>query len=288
MSLGELWLAIEIGMIFSLVTLGVYITYRICDIPDLTVDGSMTTGGAILAVAMTHGTSPLLATCFAVLGGCLAGLCSGLLHTWGRISALLSGIITMIALYSINLRIMGTSNIGFFQLETLFNQFGAVAIVLCMIPLTFVMVYLFLVTDCGLALRAGGGNPRGGVLQGIQVNQMKILSLMLSNGLVALAGALMAQLQGFTDITMGNGMIIIGIASLIIGESLLKTSRLFLILSSCILGAVIYRLVISLALHVDWLGLQASDLNLITAMIVVFFLLSPRIKQWRLKTAKAV
>lgn len=207
--------SLESGMIYAIMALGVYITFRILNFPDLTVDGSFTTGGAIAAVMITGGGSPVIATIAAFFGGLIAGVCTGLLHTKGKINALLAGILMMIALYSINLRIMDKSNIPMLGMDTLLTNVK----LLIVLPIAVLVIKLaldwFLRTDIGLALRATGDNPRMIRSFGVNTDNTIIIGVSLSNGLVALSGALIAQYSAFTEITMGVGMIVIGLASVI-------------------------------------------------------------------------
>lgn len=272
--------AIELGLMYALMALGVYITFRILDFPDLTVDGSFTTGGAIAAVMITHGYHPALATLAAMGGGMLAGICTGLLHTKGRINGLLSGILMMIALYSINLRISGKPNTSLLGETTLFSSISSttwlyIVVLLAVAVLFMVLLDLFLHTDIGLALRATGNNERMIRSFGVNTDLTKIIGIGLSNGLVALSGALIAQDGGFADNSMGIGMIVIGLASVIIGEAILGAKNVVWATLAVLVGSVVYRIVIALALRADWLHLDTSDLKLITAVLVIVALVIP-------------
>jgi len=280
--LGAMTGAIESGLIYALMALGVYITFRILDFPDLTVDGSFTTGGAIAAVMITNGTSPLLATLLAMAGGLVAGACTGLLHTKGKINGLLSGILMMIALYSINMRIMGKPNISIRGTETLVssireNTVVYIAILLVGILIVKLLLDAFLRTDVGLSLRATGDNARMIRSLGANTDTTTILGVSLSNGLVALSGALIAQDQIFADISMGIGMIVIGLASVIIGEAIFGARTVWQATLAAVMGAIVYRIVVALALRVDWL--ETSDLKLITAVIVIVALVVPYVRR---------
>ncbi len=287
--------SLESGVIFALMALGVYLTFRILDFPDLTVDGSFTTGGALAATMIVAGYHPLLATIAAMLLGCLTGSLTGILHTKGKINALLSGIISMIALYSINLRIMGKANVPLLGEETLFTQItglteGLVSFIsdlsifiimgIAVLAVKWVLNW-FLDTEIGLAMRATGDNEK--MIRSFSTNtdNTKIIGLSLSNGLVALSGALMAQYQGFADASMGIGMIIIGLASVIIGEAIFGHATIRRAALAVIGGAIIYRIIVALALRV---GLDPSDMKLITAVIVVGALVTPKmIEAWKEK-----
>lgn len=275
------WSSVELGLIYAIMALGVYITFRILDFPDLTVDGSFTTGGAIASVMIASGSSPLLATILAFIGGTLAGACTGLLHTKAKINSLLAGILMMIALYSINLRIMGKSNIPLLGEDTLLTGIN----VLYVMPFVVIVVKLildwFLHTDLGLSLRATGDNQRMIRSFGVNTDTTIIVGVSLSNGLVALSGALVAQYSAFAEITMGVGMIVIGLASVIIGEALFGARTVIWATLSVVLGAVLYRLIVALALRV---GLEATDMKLMTALIVIVALSLPMIRsKWKQK-----
>jgi len=275
--------SVESGLIYAIMALGVYLTFRILDFPDLTVDGSFTTGGAVAAIMIVSGYPPLLATIVAAIAGFFFGAITGVLHTKGKINALLSGILMMIALYSINLRIMDKkANIGLLGEPTLMSQISAwttnpsstlIMVAILVIIIKFAVDW-FLDTEVGLALRATGNNPR--MIRSFSANTDNtiIIGLALSNGLVALSGALMAQYQGFSDVSMGIGMIVIGLASVIIGEAIFGDRSIRRATIAVIGGAIIYRLVVALALRV---GLSPSDMKLMTALIVIVALIAPKI-----------
>ncbi|MED0679428.1 ABC transporter permease [Aneurinibacillus thermoaerophilus] len=284
MNVAALLVSIESGFIFAIMALGVYLTFRILDFPDLTVDGSFATGGAIGATMITAGFAPFLSTVSAVAAGLLVGAMTGILHTKGKINALLSGILSMIALYSINLRIMGKANVPLLGEETLltqikdalsilgdYGQLFAVAVIALIIK--FINDW-FLHTEVGLAIRATGNNQR--MIRSFSANtdSMIIIGLSLSNGMVALAGALYAQYQGFADVSMGIGMIIIGLASVIIGEAIFGNRTIVWATFAVIGGAIIYRMVVALAMQI---GLDPSDMKLMTSLIVIIALIMPRI-----------
>lgn len=282
---------IQLGLLYALMSLGVYITFRILNFPDLTVDGSFTTGGGIAAIMIVQGYNPWLALVGAFFGGLLAGLCTGLLHTKGKINGLLSGILMMIALHSINNRIMGTPNISLFRIETIFpstselkahpHLVGVVFVCVALGVLVIkILLDLFLHTDIGLALRATGDNDRMIRSFGANTDVTKIIGISLSNGLVALSGGLVAQSSGYADVYMGVGMIVIGLASVIIGEAIFGTRNVFFATMAAALGSVVYRIIVDLALRVRWL--EASDLKMITAFIVIIALIVPAAqKSWR-------
>ncbi|MHA1558372.1 MAG: ABC transporter permease [Alphaproteobacteria bacterium] len=281
--------SIEMGLIYGIVALGVYISFKTLQFPDLTVDGSFPLGACVCASLIIAEISPILATFIATFVGAFFGLITGWLSTRLKILDLLAGILVMTGLYSINLRIMGCKpNISLLNSPTIMQIiFGkmytsTIANVLVLIFFTIISVfllYIFLNTRLGLALRATGSNPKMGRAQGINDKKMIELGLCVSNGLIALSGALFAQIQGFADVTMGVGTIIIGLASVIIGEAVFQTHSLLKTILSCVMGAIIYRLSISFALNINHIGLQASDLNLITSVLVVIALIFPSLKQ---------
>lgn len=276
------------GLVFGLVAIGVYITLRVLAFPDLTVDGSYTLGGATAAVLIVKGLNPSVAICVAVGAGLLAGSITGLLNTWLRLPALLAGILMMVGLYSINLRIMGGANVSLLREETVFDDASKLLglnagsmelsiIVAFVIALTvFLFLKWFLRTEIGLALRATGDNEQMVRGLGSDTNKNTILGCAVSNGLVALAGAVVAQAQGFADAGMGIGMIVMGLASVIIGETLFHPRGVAGLLLASIVGAFFYRLIITIALR---LGMAPGDLKLVTALLVVIAMAVPYIQK---------
>lgn len=277
--------ALELGLIYAVMAVGVYLTFRVLDFPDLTVDGSFTTGAATAGVLITNGVNPFAASLAGFATGFVAGCITGLLHTKGRIDGLLAGILTMIGLWSINLRIMGSANVPLLTQDSVFTPLDDVmgtwagvgllavgAVVLCL------LIVWFLSTDLGLSLRATGDNQQMITSFGVSTDFTKILTLALSNGLVGLCGALIAQYQGFADISMGIGLILVGLASVILGQAVLPQSRLWMAVVAVALGSVIYRLIIFAALQV---GLNPNDMKLITALLVIVALLVPRMTRVR-------
>ncbi len=276
------------GLIWGMMAIGVYLTFRILDVADLTVDGSIATGGAVAAVMITGGYHVAVALLVAFIAGILAGLVTGLLHTKLGIPAILSGILTQLGLYSINLRIMGGKAnvainatkynllVSLRNVRTLaFNN--PILVMLIFVAAIIGVLYWFFGTELGCSMRATGANEKMARAQGINTNRNKILGLMLSNGLVALSGAVLSQYQGFADVNMGRGAIVIGLAAVIIGEVIFgKRAKNFAVkLSTVCLGAVVYYLVIQVVL---WLGLDANDLKLLTAAVVAVFLGIPTLK----------
>ncbi|WP_270167335.1 ABC transporter permease [Paenibacillus sp. SYP-B4298] len=269
--------SVELGLLYALMALGVYITFRILDFPDLTVDGSFTTGGAIAALMISGGSSPWLATLCAFAGGLAAGACTGLLHTKGKINGLLSGILMMIALYSINIRIMGKPNIAILNAETVFTGVNLMVMMIVVVVAVKLLLDLFMRTDLGMALRATGDNERMIRSFGANTDTTKVIGISLSNGLVALSGAFIVQQAGFGDVNMGVGMIVVGLASVIIGEAIFGAKTVFRATLAVLLGSIVYRIVIALALRVEWL--DASDVKLITALIVIVALVLPTVQR---------
>lgn len=279
--------AVETGLIYGLVAFGIYISFRVLDFPDLTVDGSFPLGAAVAAMLIIEGFNPWLATGAAVIAGMGAGAVTALLNVKLNILNLLASILTMIALYSVNLRIMGRPNVALLSEETVLTpwynldlEYHQVPVVLFTIVVLvgLVVLWRFMKSETGLAMRATGANPRMARAQGIATGAMIVLGVALSNGLVGLAGALFAQSQGAADVTMGVGVIVIGLASLIGGEAVLTPSTVVRALIACVIGAIIYRLAIALALNADFLGLQSQDLNLITAVLVTLAIVLPGVR----------
>lgn len=276
--------ALELGLIYALVALGVYLTFRAINFPDLTVDGSFPLGAAVCAALIVKEIHPVTATLAAFFAGTLAGFVTGFLSVRWKILGLLAGILTMTALYSINLRVMGRPNIAIMNEPTLFSLWPAASdqrlyIIVGIVIFTTIILWGFLSSQLGLGLRAVGINSKVCPAYGISVGRATLLGLMVSNGLVALGGALFAQTHGFADTSLGNGTLITGLASVIIGESLLHKHKIFLVLISVILGSILYRIFIALALNTKFAGIEASDLNLITAILVVVAMLIPKFRQ---------
>jgi len=289
--------AIESGLIFGLVALGVFLSFRVLEFPDLTVDGSFPLGAAVSAVLLLAGWNPWMATLMALFAGALAGIVTAWLNVRLHILHLLASILTMIALYSVNLRIMGRPNIALLGEETLLTPFEnwgnqydipfyvTTPIVFTIIVIVFAfIIYNFLNSELGLAMRATGANPRMARAQGVKTTTMIIAGMALSNALVALAGSLFAQSQGSADVTMGVGVIVVGLAAVIGGEALLTPSTILKAVIGCIIGAILYRLAIALALNLDFIGLKAQDLNLVTSVLVMLAIVLPRYQFKKAKT----
>lgn len=278
--------AFELGMVYSFVALGVYISFRVLQFPDLTVDGTFPLGAAVYAsYVVIWGGSPYLGVLYAVLAGALFGWITGWLATHLRFLNLIAGILTMTALYSINLRIMdgkpmislaGESTL--FQLSPFSFMPSSLALALILVVVTLKLIWFFK-TQLGLALRATGSNSRMAEAQGISVSRMTHFGLALANALVAFGGALFAQINNFAEVNMGVGTIIIGLAALIMGEAIFPARKLWQGLGLCIVGSILYRCVIALALNVGDIGLHASDLNLVTALLVACAMMIPSMKR---------
>ena len=271
--------AVAQGLIWGIMAVGVYITYKLLDIADLTVDGSICTGAAVCTMMLLSGRSLWLAVLCAVAAGLLAGVVTGLLHIWLGIPPILAGILTQMTLWSVNLKILGKANQGLSVRDNhvLLSQMdvpGALVVLAIAAVLVVAVLYLFFGTELGASLRATGSNPNMSRAQGINTNFTKVLGLMLSNGLVALSSALLAQYQGFADVNMGRGAIVIGLAAVIIGEVIFgKVFRNFALkMLAVAIGAILYYLVYQVVI---WLGLNTDDMKLITALIVAAFLAIP-------------
>ncbi len=274
------------GLLWAVLALGVYITFRVLDIADLTVEGSFPLGAAVAAALLSCGHGPLLSFAAAALAGMLAGVATGLLHTKMKIPALLAGILTMIALYSVNLRVMGKANLSLLGTDTTFTivrkMLGldmaqtTLAVGLAVVALLCAVTYWFFGTEIGAAIRATGFNQQMIRAQGVNTDVTVILGLLISNALVALSGALVAQSNGFADVGMGTGTIVIGLASVIIGEVLFGTRSFWNSLLSVVLGSVVYRLVIAFVLY---LGMPPNDLKLFTSILVAVALALPLLKE---------
>jgi putative tryptophan/tyrosine transport system permease protein len=281
--------ALEQGFIFGLMSLGVYLTFRVLDFPDLTVDGSLPLGAAVCASIVTAGGNPCWGVCAAFGAGMLAGSFTGIISTKLRILNLLAGILTMIALYSVNIRIMGSPNLSLLNKPSVFDPFRDLGISSMAVPMVVSLLILILVkltldlflhTNLGLSLRATGDNPGMVTAQGVNTHNTIILGVALSNGMVAMSGALLAQSLGSADVGMGVGTIVAGLASVIIGEAFVGERSVFAATLGVIFGSVVYRVVIAAALSFRFgsLSLTPSDLNLITAILVLAALTFPRVR----------
>lgn len=278
------------GLIYAVFSLGVYISFRILNFADMTAEGSFALGGSVCAVCIINGVNPVVSIIAAGLAGSLAGFVTGVLNTKFKIQAILSGILTMVALYSVNLRIMGKANLSLLEKTTIFKSSGnmqvanlAIVIMICAILL--LMLNLFFKTNLGLSIRATGDNEQMMRALGTDTYSKKILALMLSNFLCAAAGALLAQSQGYADVTMGTGTIVIALSSIVIGETLIFNSSFLAKLISVVLGSIVYRLIIVLVLN---LGMNPSDLKLFTAIVAAVLLAFPNIRKSIKRSVKSV
>jgi len=283
---------ITLGVIWAIMALGLYVTYRVLNYADLTVDGSLTLGGAISAVYVAAGFHPLLAILLAAIGGMLAGALTGVLHTKFKIPELLAGILTQFGLYSINLRIMGKANFGLLNQVTIFSivkemgipsKWAGLLIGVIFAVLLIALIYCFFGTEIGCALRATGNNPQMVEAMGGNTKTYIVLGLILGNGLVAMAGGILAQYQGYADINMGVGTIVIGLAAIMIGEVLFSKRSYVHRLTGVVIGSIVYRIIIAFVLRISLsanlpIKITADDMKLITAIIVVVALVMPGLK----------
>ncbi len=277
MSINEILMSLEIGLIYGIIAIGIYLTFRIIDFPDLTCDGSFVLGAAISSLFIKVGYNPFIALLIAIAAGSIAGLATGVLNTRFKISDLLSGILVSFMLYSINLRVMGgVPNIALINDNTVFTNYNPL-VVLAVISVIILIIFSYILnTNFGLALRSIGQNKRLAVNSGVNVKLITIFGLMFSNGLIALGGGLFSQHQGFTDVGSGVGTVIVGLASVIIGERILPYRSILVQIFSCLAGSILYRLFISFALYSEILGLETQDLNLITGLMVICVMILPR------------
>lgn len=274
------------GLMWTILSLGVFLSFRVLDVPDMTCEGSFPLGGAIAATLITAGVSPWASLAAGAIGGLLAGVVSGILYTKLKIPAILAGILTMIALYSINLHIMGKANISLLRTDTVFSltqkalgvSQGMAAFLLPTILVILIVgaIYWFFGTELGMCIRATGFNVQMMRAQGVNTDTMIIVGLFISNALIGLCGAVVAQNNGFADVGMGIGTIVIGLASVIIGEVILGVSTFKESLIAVILGSVLYRIVIAVVL---FMGMPPNDLKLFTAVLVMIALAMPMIKE---------
>lgn len=285
--------AVEIGLVYAFVAIGVFLAFRVLDFPDLTVDGSFPLGAAVAAVMITSGIDPWTGCLAAILAGAVAGLVTAFLNQRFGILHLLASILTMIALFSINLRIMGRPNVALINQETVLTPFYGMGIpdyyvrpmvIFVLVIIVAFLVARFLASDFGLAMRATGVNAKMARAQGVRTGVHIYVGMALANGLVGLAGALFAQTNGFADVTTGIGTIVVGLAAVIVGETLFRPRTIVLALIGCVVGSVIYRVAIQFALGADAIGLKASDLNLVTALLVAVALILPRLRGRKAET----
>ena len=279
---GLLQVTIEQGLIFSVLSIGVYITYKILDFPDLSVEGTFPLGAFVFAKFILAGASPEAATLMAMLAGAAGGLVTYTLNIRFRIKAILAGILTMTLLYSVNLRINGKSNIGLSSFETIYDSLGKMTVLLVVVFAVKLLMDRFLKSETGYLLIATGDNETLVKSLGQNSDRYKMMGLMISNSLVSLSGALMAQSQGFVDITMGNSIIVVALASIIIGDTVMQKSSILKGTTRAVIGAVAYKMIGGLAIE---MGLAPTDLKAISAFIVIAFLAYNNMKTSKLKSA---
>ena len=276
--------ALETGLAFALVALGSYLTFRVLDFPDLTVEGSFPLGAAISAQLLVSGSGPWISTLAAIGAGCVAGCITAFLNLKLRILHILASILTAIALYSINLRVMGRPNIGLLRVDTVYSEveklglpsfYVPVILLAAVVILCKLLLDLFLSTGHGLAMRAAGANPRMAQANGVRVQVMILIGLAIANGLTALSGALFAQMLGAADVSMGIGVIVVALAAVIGGTAIIPSRIIVVSTLACVIGSILYRLAIALALNTGWIGLTASDVNVVTALLVALALFVP-------------
>lgn len=287
LSINELLIATEIGLVYGILALGIYLTFRTINFPDLTCDGSFVTGAAVSSVIIKSGFSPIIGLLCATTAGGIAGLLTGIINIRLKIEDLLSGIIVAFMLYSINLRILGTNpNISLVNETTIFSNGNSMMICIIIVTIILLCIAFLLNSDFGLGLRTIGQNKTFALANGINVNAMTIFGLALSNALVGACGAIFTQYQGFCDVSQGTGCLVIGLTSVIIGEKLIPNIRciknvkievrnlleISFLVVACIFGSIIYRIFIAIAINSDIFGLKTQDLNLITGILIIFIM----------------
>lgn len=288
MSLSVIQGALELGLIFAIMSLGIFISFRILNIPDLTIDGTFTLGTSVSAILTVNG-HPVLGIIFAIAAGGLAGCVTGFLQTKMKVQPILAGILTMTALYSVNLRVMGQKpNLSLFDKENIFSgitrligeQFADLIMIAMILAVSIVVIFFFLKTQLGMSLRATGDNEDMVRASSINSDAMKIMGLAIANAFVALAGAILAQYQKFSDVSGGIGMMVVGLASIIVGEAIFGRKSIIRSLLAVVIGAVIYRFVLTIALRI---GLEAGDLKLFSAILVTIAICVPTLKDYIMK-----
>ncbi len=288
MSLSVIQGALELGLIFAIMSLGIFISFRILNIPDLTIDGTFTLGTSVSAIFAVNG-HPVLGVIFAIIAGGLAGCVTGFLQTKMKVQPILAGILTMTALYSVNLRVMGQKpNLSLFDKESIFSgltrlmgdQYADLVMIALILAASIVAIFLFLKTQLGMSLRATGDNEDMVRASSINSDAMKIMGLAIANSFVALAGAILAQYQSFSDVSGGIGMMVVGLASIIVGEAIFGRKSIIRSLLAVVIGAVVYRFVLTIALRI---GLEAGDLKLFSAILVTIAICIPTLKGFIVK-----
>ena len=288
MSLSVIQGALDLGRIFAIMSLGIFISFRILNIPDLTIDGTFTLGTSVSAILTVNG-HPVLGIIFAIAAGGLAGCVTGFLQTKMKVQPILAGILTMTALYSVNLRVMGQKpNLSLFEKESIFSgltrligeQFADLIMIAMILAVSIVVIFFFLKTQLGMSLRATGDNEDMVRASSINSDAMKIMGLAIATAFVALAGAILAQYQKFSDVSGGIGMMVVGLASIIVGEAIFGRKSIIRSLLAVVIGAVIYRFVLTIALRI---GLEAGDLKLFSAILVTIAICVPTLKDYIMK-----
>lgn len=288
MSLSVIQGALELGLIFAIMSLGIFISFRILNIPDLTIDGTFTLGTSVSAIFAVNG-HPVLGVLFALIAGGLAGCVTGFLQTKMKVQPILAGILTMTALYSVNLRVMGQKpNLSLFDKESIFSgltrligeEYANLVMIALILVVSIVVIFFFLKTQLGMSLRATGDNEDMVRASSINSDAMKIMGLAIANAFVALAGAILAQYQSFSDVSGGIGMMVVGLASIIVGEAIFGRKSIIRSLLAVVIGAVVYRFVLTIALRI---GLEAGDLKLFSAILVTIAICIPTLKSYIMK-----
>lgn len=280
MNIAELLFSLELGIIYGIVAIGIYLTFRVINYSDLTCDGSFVLGAAVSSMALKSGINPVLALCMALGSGAMAGIATGILNVYFKVTTILSGILVGYMLYSVNLRVMsGVPNLTLIDEVTIFSNNNPLLTLIGIGVIIWLAISYLLVTNFGLALRSIGLNQTLSQNNGINVKIMTIIGLALSNSLIALGGALFSQHQGFVDVSQGVGTIIVGLAAVMIGEKLFSYRSTLVMVAACIIGSFLYRILVSYALHSELLGLSSQDLSLITGALIVAVMLIPFKKQ---------
>lgn len=280
MSILELITSIEMGLIYGIVAIGIYFTFRIIDFPDLTCDGSFVLGSAVSGILIKTGYNPYFALLISLAAGSIAGLCTGILNVKFRISNLLSGILVAFMLYSVNLKVMqNVPNIALINNGTIFTDSVPLVVLFIIAIVIWILCSFLLSTDIGLGFRSIGQNRRLAINMGVNVSLVTTAVLMISNALIGFAGGLFAQIQGFADISGGLGTVIVGFAAVIIGEKIFPFGKMWCQVLACLLGSIVYRSLVALALNSEWLGIETQDLNLITGVMVIAIMITPNLRR---------
>lgn len=286
-NIAECLTSIEIGLIYGIVAIGILLSFRMIDFPDLTCDGSFVSGAAASSVALKAGLSPWLALLIAFLAGGAAGFITSVLHHKFKVANLLAGILVAFMLYSINLKILGgVPNIALIDEPTIFSNTSPFLVLIFIVAIIFFVLSYLLTTDFGLALRSIGQNKKLALTFGISIPFFTYVGLILSNALIGLGGGLFSQHQGFVDVSQGVGTVIIGFAAVMIGEKLLPFRSMWITVIAAVSGSILYRLIIAFALHSEYLGLETQDLNLITGLLVIVIIMLPKTNLYQSRRLK--